>query len=395
MATSGSQTAVWGESVGITSAGQVTEFPLPQGPEAGPHSITTGPDGNLWFCESKSVDRITTNGQLSEFPTPEGCEAITAGPNGDLWFTQFEGFPPPSRSYLGRVTPEGQINYIQLPESGQEPQGITMGPEGNLWITERGGYDTVKLGLIGEAKVVRMTPQGQFTEFTLPAVKSEPAPITVGPDGNLWFAETNGRIGKVTPAGEITEFLLPRKNYFLLRITAGPDGNVWFSGSENIGLITPGGQVTQYPEEVAADSIVTGPDGNVWFTEHKEGKIGRITPGTVGVGFEGKTASVQKGKVRLTLLCGGGIPGEPCRGKVSLRLKPAKAAVSKRQHSARKRLIATDKYSASSGTPEVVALKLSDQARMMLKHRGQLTAVASATLAGSSGASKLLTLHSK
>src|SRR3954466_14477917 len=35
-----------------------------------------------------------------------------------------------------------------------------------------------------------------------------PADIALGPDGNLWFTESNapGRIGRITPAGQVTEF---------------------------------------------------------------------------------------------------------------------------------------------------------------------------------------------
>ena len=32
------------------------------------------------------------------------------------------------------------------------------------------------------------------------------APITSGPDGNLWFTEPTGMIGRLTPLGALTEF---------------------------------------------------------------------------------------------------------------------------------------------------------------------------------------------
>jgi virginiamycin B lyase len=31
--------------------------------------------------------------------------------------------------------------------------------------------------------------------------------ITAGPDGNLWFTEPNGKIGKLTTSGEVTEYV--------------------------------------------------------------------------------------------------------------------------------------------------------------------------------------------
>jgi virginiamycin B lyase len=40
-----------GNKIGrITAAGAVTEFTIPSD-GSGPHSITTGPDGALWFTE--------------------------------------------------------------------------------------------------------------------------------------------------------------------------------------------------------------------------------------------------------------------------------------------------------------------------------------------------------
>jgi len=60
-----------------------------------------------------------------------------------------------------------------------------------------------------------------------------PRRITVGPDGNLWFTETNfNKIGRITPAGGITEFTIPTASSFPFGITAGPDGNLWFTEAD-------------------------------------------------------------------------------------------------------------------------------------------------------------------
>ena len=64
--------------------------------------------------------------------------------------------------------------------------------------------------------------------------------ITAGPDGNLWFTELGGAIGRTTPAGVITEFRagLP-DNSAPKDITAGPDGNLWFTelSANNVGRL--------------------------------------------------------------------------------------------------------------------------------------------------------------
>jgi hypothetical protein len=63
---------------------------------------------------------------------------------------------------------------------------------------------------------------------------ASPQGITVGPDGNIWFAESNRGVARITTAGEVTEYPLTLGPYdgpdF---IASGPDGNVWFSDGRN------------------------------------------------------------------------------------------------------------------------------------------------------------------
>ncbi len=57
-------------------------------------------------------------------------------------------------------------------------------------------------------------------------------------DGNLWFTDIAGYIGRITTAGVITEYAnglpAPTTPYGL---TLGPDGNLWFAdvSSNSIG----------------------------------------------------------------------------------------------------------------------------------------------------------------
>src|SRR5262249_57683041 len=99
------------------------------------------------------------------------------------------------------------------------------------------------------AEGVGGTAAGGAVPQSPPPSLGDPAEITAGPDGNLWFAEFgSSRIGRITPAGVITEFsagITP--NSGPAGITRGPDGNLWFteSGSSRIGRITPAGVVTE------------------------------------------------------------------------------------------------------------------------------------------------------
>lgn len=153
--------------------------------------------------------------------------------------------------------------------------GITAGPDGNLWFTES---DWNRIGRVS-------TDGNSVSKYTIPTANSVPQKIITGPDGNLWFTEGLGnKIGRITPDGvTITEYSLPVSNSKPIDITVGPDGSLWFTerAGNKIGKITLGGAITEYSVPTQGSylwSIAKGPDGNVWFTEFLGKKIGRITP---------------------------------------------------------------------------------------------------------------------
>jgi len=101
----------------ITTAGAMTEFPLPS-PNSAPRSLTVGPDGALWFTDNfgssiGEIGRITTTGAIFEVPLPtaDGIpSSITAGPDGALWITV--------SNKIGRITPDVVgIAAVSLSES--------------------------------------------------------------------------------------------------------------------------------------------------------------------------------------------------------------------------------------------------------------------------------------
>src|SRR4029077_187725 len=47
----------------------------------------------------------------------------------------------------------------------------------------------------------RITIAGMITEFPIPTANGEPLGIAAGPDGALWFTESNGnKIGRIPPS---------------------------------------------------------------------------------------------------------------------------------------------------------------------------------------------------
>jgi virginiamycin B lyase len=164
-----------------------------------------------------------------------------------------------------------------VPTPNSFPAMITAGPDGALWFTETQGN-----------QIGRITATGVVTEYPVPTPSSHPYGITAGPDGALWFAEggdgsISGKIGRITTAGVITEYGVPTANSGPLGITAGPDGALWFTEKDgnNIGRITTAGAVSEYAAAFNPWGITAGPDGALWFTEYQGNQIGRIT--TAGI----------------------------------------------------------------------------------------------------------------
>jgi virginiamycin B lyase len=171
------------------------------------------------------------------------------------------------------------VTEFGLATANSQPAGIATGPDGNLWAASS-----------GSDRIVRISPAGARTEFTLPAGRAPRDVASVG--ALIWFTEVNGdRVGRLDPAAgdiqaSIVEFVVPGAGSKPTSISAGPDGNAWFTeaGSDEIGRITTGGVITEFvvPGAGSAPSGITaGADGALWFTESGSNQIGRIT--TTGV----------------------------------------------------------------------------------------------------------------
>jgi virginiamycin B lyase len=278
--TSGPDGALWftagkesssGNFIGrITTDGTVTEYPIDSLPGYF-RDVTVGSDGNFWFTVSDfKIGRMTPSGVVTEFsipPTSYGSTFhITAGPDGALWFTELLG------NRIGRITTTGVITEFDLPSFvpplGVRPTAITAGPDGNIWFAE------LLTGIVG-----KITPLGVITEF--PATGGEPIDMTVGPDGALWFTMSSaGAIGRMTTSGQYTSFPVSEtaRPY---AITAGPDGALWFTDEfqSRVSRITTGGQVTHFSfltNGGGSRGITAGPDGNIWFVESLNNKIGKV-----------------------------------------------------------------------------------------------------------------------
>jgi hypothetical protein len=106
-------------------------------------ALTAGPDGAVWFTEANApnIGRITTAGTITEYPLPSGTtgvQGITAGPDGALWFALQD------ENAIGRMTTAGVVTEYPVPAPNTGPYGITLGPDGRLYFTE----STTSIGVV-------------------------------------------------------------------------------------------------------------------------------------------------------------------------------------------------------------------------------------------------------
>ena len=129
-------------------------------------------------------------------------------------------------------------------------------------------------------RIARVSTSGRVKEFQIIVPHGQPAMMTLGADGSVWFTQPQaGKIGRITPDGYVTEFPLPAAGV-PLGIASGVDKNLWVTviRAQVIYRLTPGGEFAAFPMPAnsMATFITAAPDGTLWFTE-PNGKVGRLT----------------------------------------------------------------------------------------------------------------------
>lgn len=205
----------------ITMNGAVTWFTT-SGPT---HGITVGSDGALWFCEpflvTAKIGRISTAGVMTEYPEPNGPERITAGPDGAIWFT--------TQHSIGRISTAGTLTEYPVPwnPSGTafvSSDGITLGPGGLLWFTR---YYAKTIG--------RVTMDGIITDAIVSGITGDPTSIILGPDGALWFGESQEMGLSTSPLGLIGQAIFDTTPpVFVPQISGSLGNDGWYRSDVNL-----------------------------------------------------------------------------------------------------------------------------------------------------------------
>ena len=156
-----------------------------------------------------------------------------------------------------------------------EPQGITTGPDGNLWFTNQFNNS-----------IGRSTPTGVITFFTGTGIDS-PSGIRGRSRRQHVVHQRHEQLDRPHHAGRggLQRFKGAGTLAWPTGITTGPDGNLWFTNSQNhtIGRITPAGVVSNYSGVGirGPHSIVVGPDGSLWSSPTSETARSAASPRAV------------------------------------------------------------------------------------------------------------------
>ena len=306
-----------GTTATLTATGYAfADFSLPASDPNYTDVMAPGPgDGNVWYATYGIIGKMSIHGQATEYTTANGVPltniyGLTAGPGGTMWFGDDSGdigtisasgivtfsnsFAPPVPG-CGISGGKGGASYRRAKGLGSSACGsinwMVAGPDGNVWFSD------------GNAMIGRVDPSGNVAEWQItslsgwPGGGSNPWQIAFAADGNLYVADGGGTIDRITVAGGaptgVSAVTLPT-NCASYALTIGPDGNVWFADAcANVGTIAP----STFPNGLLMWSVagvtenrtlyyLASSPGGVWGTDD-DYAVYRLT------GFAGVSASTS------------------------------------------------------------------------------------------------------
>jgi streptogramin lyase len=272
-------------SLGLTGNGDLVPFAVSEAnaPTTPTFTFTRGvhcPAVALLETLSSSTFNVLALGNASTYSAGTGCTISVSDGTSTVTLAV-------SNTY-GSTPGTHAFTEFSIPTTPAYPTAVTVGSDGAMWFTQAND------GYIGRIPVTA-TSGSQISQHILPAGSTlEVSAATVGPDGNVWYSNCDGSVGKVTPAGAATVYPLPDGG-IASGVTAGPDGNMWFTECVglNVDRVTTSGTITSLPVSTPALGITEGPDGNIWEAQYMVNAIARVTPTGAVTAFTLPTASAE------------------------------------------------------------------------------------------------------
>ena len=196
------------------------------------------------------------------------------------------------------------------PGTGGMVQGIAFDGSGNLWASLKGATDSVvSYAPAGLANSDPLTPTVTLTDPNI----SDPAGVTVGPDGRLWVANCGKNSVSAYPlGGGSAEVIISNPSGSLFNCPRGiafdSGGNLWVANASGVAERFPKVVIQASNSNPSVDVTLTPPSGssqpygiaidtqgNVWVSFCAGSTVANYTagsfPGTVGPGAPALTAT--------------------------------------------------------------------------------------------------------
>lgn len=254
-----------------------------------------GYPGSIWVAASydnKIIRYDWQAGTKREYAIP-GKDSwpfnISLDGKGYVWFTQR------AAGRIGRLDPRsGEIAHVALPSENTGPAGLGVDQRtGRVWFTQSYA-DSVASYDPGTREIVQYKMGTASTGMI-----SGPAGLAVGPDGAVWFAKLEGKLGYIAPNARHVELIaMPPEARRPAGVTLDAAGNVWVAALDGNALVRyrPSARdFTVYPLPVGAtDMAPSAPPlartsrpfglafdhgGNLWFSQQYTGQVGVLDVG--------------------------------------------------------------------------------------------------------------------
>jgi len=236
-------------------------------PKAGPSIVLCDAGDNIWVALARAGKLgVYRKEGLHEYALPANAfpVGIASDAQGQLWYSDIR------RNKIGRLNPQdGTVKDYDIPTADSWPFFIAVAPDGKLWFSERIGNNIGRLDPL----------TGAVVEFAVPAKNCQPAGLTVTSDGQVFFTENSGnKIGHFDPkTNQMVEYdvptpMTPSPFYGLAGIASDRQGNIWFAEVDGrLGFIRHGQtRIEEIPvpnPKARPAGVMIDPWGLIWFTE--------------------------------------------------------------------------------------------------------------------------------